>query len=322
MITVAIPCYRSARNLPLAINDITQTLSREYGDDYQIVLVNDSSPDNTLEVIRNLCAQDSHVTGINLSKNFGQASARMAALPYIKGEIVVFMDDDGQHPPEGIPCLVNKIREGYDYVCAHFANKQHKGWVRFTSFLYKKIAEAIGNKPRQIDTSPFFAWNRVVIDAMLQYKSPFPAIVPYSMYVTTRYANIDVEHRERRFGRSGYSFYKRFVLWLDNFTNFSMIPLRMASLLGVFSSFVGIILGIIIVINKWLHPEIFAGYTSTIAVIFFSSGIIMIILGLCGEYLGRIYMTISDMPQYIIKEVINAPEEPGAHLEVLSKTNR
>jgi undecaprenyl-phosphate 4-deoxy-4-formamido-L-arabinose transferase len=278
-------------------------------EDYQIVLVNDGSPDNTFGEILKLCKEDERIVGVNLTRNYGQASAKLAALKYAEGDVIVFMDDDGQHPAEGIFKLVDKLNEGYDVVYASFAHKKHSPFKRMTSNMHNSLAEFMGTKPKGVKRSSFTAWSRVVVDAMLEYKSPFVSIGSFMMSITSKFANVEIEHRERLEGKSGYTLKKLFRMWLNLFISFSMLPLRIATYLGfVFSGF-GFLGIIYLVIKKIVHPTRVAGYTSTMVTVLFMGGIIMIILGIMGEYLGRIYMTISGLPQYNIREVVNEADD-------------
>ena len=143
-ITVSIPCYRSAKTLPYVVEQIKKTVAQRPSYSYQIILVNDCSPDNTFDVIRSLCQEDENIVGVNLSRNWGQATARMASIPYIEGDCTVFMDDDGQHPIDHLFDLVDKIEEGYDLVSADFSQKQTKFMNRFTSAISAKVYTAMG----------------------------------------------------------------------------------------------------------------------------------------------------------------------------------
>lgn len=304
-VSIAIPCYKSALTVPTVVNDIRNTFSQRDNFDYQIILVNDYPDDNTFEVIAQLCQEDSKIIGVNLSRNFGQTTAKMAALPYVTGDVLVYMDDDGQHPADQIFLLVDKVLEGYDLVYARFPHKKHSLFKRFTSWLNSKVLELNGSKPKGISISSYLAINRVAVDALKKYKSPFPSIGGYLSHVVRRCANVDLEHRDRITGQSNYTLRKMMALWLTGFTNFSTVPLRLSAFIGVGCAAVGFITGAIVVIRKLLNPAIAAGYTSSIALQLFIGGMIMMILGLCGEYIGRIYMTVSNMPQYEIRETLN-----------------
>ena len=309
LISICIPCYKSAKTLPVVVSSVKEEFEKHPEYDYQFVLVNDGSPDNTFEVIRELCEEDPKITGVDLSRNYGQASAKLCSLQYAKGDAVVFMDDDGQHPASGVFQLVEKLNEGYDAVYAHFKNKKHNAFKKITSGMHNWLSEKMGTKPKGIHRSSFMAWSRTAVDAVKKYRSPFPSIGGYMMHVTTKYANVDVEHKERISGHSGYTLKKMFGLWLNIFVSFSMVPLRVATFLGFFLSVFGFIWGLVLVIRKLFNPGIMAGYTSIIVWIILIGGIVMIMLGIIGEYLGRIYMTISDMPQYNIRTILNTEEE-------------
>lgn len=305
LISVVIPCYRSVKTLPFVVDEIRGEFAKHPGYDYQLVLVNDGSPDDTCGVIRELCRQDANITGIDLSRNFGQACARMAALPYIKGDCAVYMDDDGQHPAAGIFLLLEKLQEGYDVVYASFRHKKHSLFKRVTSRMHKKIGEWLGTSPRGVRVSPFFMIDRLMVEELKKYHSPFPGIVAYLLRISARHGNAEIEHRARIAGRSGYSLKKLILLWLNVVTSFSIIPLRIASVLGMLVGAGGFLAMVVIVVRKLLNPGIVLGYTSLISVILLIGGVIMMMLGIIGEYLGRMYMTISDMPQYTIRETMN-----------------
>ena len=310
LITIAIPCYRSEKTLPAVLDEIRATFEKQDKYQYQVILVNDGSPDHTLQVIRQLCLEDKNILGLDLSRNFGQAFAKMAALSHVKGEIMVYMDDDGQHPASQIFRLIEKIEEGYDIAYARFPHKKHNLFKRMTSSIQAKIGEWVGNKPKGIQVSSYFALSKFCIEQLQGYTSPFPSMLGYLMQFTTKIANADIDHRERIAGKSGYSLKKMVRLWLMSFTNFSITPLRIASLLGTITACSGFLWGLWIIIRKVISPNIMAGYSSIMATLLLLGGIIMIMLGLLGEYIGRTYLILSNMPQYSIREIIIKTEEP------------
>lgn len=308
-ITVAIPCYRSEKTLPIVVKRIKETITSRQGYEYQIVLVNDCSPDGTYEEIKKLCKEDKNIVGVNLSRNWGQAHARIASIPYIQGDIAVFMDDDGQHPIERIFELTDKIEEGFDLVSANFEKKQEKWTSRLTSKISSKIYVMMGKRPKGAVSSSYFAINQMCINNLKNYKSPFPSIFGYLYQIAGKITNVKFEHLKRMSGHSGYNFKKRFSLWLNGFVNFSIVPLRFASALGVISAFMGFLIGIGKIVHKLINPNILIGYTSLIAVILFIGGILMLLMGLIGEYIGRMYLVLSNQPQYVIRETINNERE-------------
>lgn len=303
-VSVAIPCYKSARTIGQVVSEIRDTIRSRPDFDYQIVLVNDYPEDDTFDVIASLCREDEKIIGVNLSRNFGQTTAKMAALPYVKGDVLVYMDDDGQHPADQIFLLVDKVLEGYDLVYARFARKHHSVFKRLTSWLNGKVLEINGSKPRGIVLSSYYAMNRIAIEALQHYKSPFPSMGGYLSHVVQRYANVDMEHRSRIAGSSNYTLKKLLGLWFTGFTNFSTVPLRFASVVGLACAGFGFVTAVAMVIRKILNPRIAAGFTTSIATQLFIGGMVMMLLGFCGEYIGRIYMTVSNMPQYEIRQVI------------------
>lgn len=316
LVTIAIPCYKSAQTLPYVVDEIKGVFEKQSLHDYEIVLVNDSPNSGTFEAIQKLAEQNRNIVGIDLSRNFGQASARMAAIAYAKGDMIVFMDDDGQHPAEEIHKFIEKIEEGYDVVYGKIVNKKHSIFKKVTSRINTILLEAMGIAPKGLSLSSFFAINRFCADRILEYKSPFPSMMSFLMQITNSITNVEVKHRERKEGASGYTLKKLVNLWLNNMTNFSMVPLRIATFLGFLVAAAGFLYGVVIIVLKLLHPERISGYTSIMAVVLFLGGLIMIMLGILGEFIGRIYMTSSDKPQYIVRQTVNS--ENALHSDSVS----
>ncbi len=307
LVSVCIPCYRSAKTLPAVVKEIREAFAKHEGYDYQLVLVCDGSPDDTYDVICALCKDDPHIIGVELSRNYGQAAAKQAALAYAQGDAVVYMDDDGQHPAEGIFPMLEKLAEGCDVVYAQFPQKHHSWFKRTCSKLYQTVSAWMGNRPRDIAVSSFTAWDRMAVEAAKKYHSPFPAAGLYLNRITTRIANVPMEHRDRLVGKSNYSLKSLMALTVTALTNFSIVPLRMASVVGVLTAVFGFLVAVVMVIRKLLNANIAAGYTTSIAVQCFIGGVIMMMLGILGEYVGRIFMTVSDLPQYTVRRTENAP---------------
>lgn len=305
IVSVAIPCYKSSKTIGPVVSEIRSVFQNNEKLDYQIILVNDYPYDDTFAVINQLCKEDPKIVGINLSKNFGQTAAKMAAVPYVKGDVLVYMDDDGQHPAEGIIPLAEKVLEGYDLVYAHFRAKKHSLFKRLTSFLNAKVLEWNGSKAKGVHSSSFFAISRMMVDACKDYHSPFPAMAGYINTLAGKVTEIEMLHRTRMEGQSNYTLKKLLKLWLNGFTNFSVVPLRAIAILGVIIALIGFIYGVAIVITKLVNPLMAAGYASMMAVILFLGGLILVALGFIGEYIGRIYMTVSNLQPYRIREVIN-----------------
>ncbi len=304
-ISFVIPCYRSENTLQVVVAEIKEKMQTMAGYDYEIVLVNDCSPDATFSVIRKLCEENKNIIGINHAKNFGQHAALMAGFHFVSGDIVVCLDDDGQTPADEVDKLIDKIEEGYDVVYAQYDHKQHSGFRNWGSHLNKKMTEVMLNKPKELYVSSYFAARRFVVDEMLNYKGAYPYVIGLVLRTTKNICNVSVNHRERMEGTSGYTFKKLLGLWMNGFTSFSIIPLRIASYSGSFIALAGFIYAIYVIIRKLVDPTRMLGWSSTIAVILILGGFILLVLGLIGEYVGRIFISINNSPQYVIKNIIN-----------------
>jgi len=310
LISVAIPCYKSSKTIKRVVDEIRDVVKSHSQYDYQIILVNDYPFDDTFSVIKELCREDNKVIGVNLSRNFGQTCAKLAAIPFVKGDVLVYMDDDGQHPASGIIPLVEKVNEGYDVVYAYFKSKKHSLFKRVTSKITAKIAEFNGTRVKGVHVSSFFAISRFAIDCFDKYDSPFPSMMGYLNTMIGKVTDIEMEHRARMEGKSNYSLKKLIALWLTGFTNFSVKPLRLISGLGFIFAAVGLLVGIWVIIHKLINPvAVLAGYTSTMAVLLLLGGLILIAQGFMGEYIGRTYMLLSRLQPYRVREVVDLSQE-------------
>jgi len=308
-ISFVIPCYRSEQTLETVVTEIETKMSTLNGYSHEIILVNDCSPDGTYAVIQSLCAANKNIIGVNHAKNFGQHAALMAGFSFASGDVVVCLDDDGQTPADEVDKLLEKIEEGYDVVYAQYDHKKHSGFRNWGSHLNKKMTEIMLSKPKELYVSSYFAAKRFVVDEMLKYKGAYPYVIGLVLRTTKNICNVKVNHRERMAGTSGYSIGKLLALWMNGFTSFSILPLRFATYCGVFSAFAGFIYAIYAIITKFTNPDRMLGWSSLISVMLLLGGLILITLGLIGEYVGRIFISINNSPQYVIKNVINYNEE-------------
>lgn len=302
-LSFVIPCYGSEHTIRDVVNEVRAAICPE--DDYEIVMISDHSPDNVFEVIKDLCREDPKLKGAQLSRNFGQHCALMAAYSMCTGDIIVTIDDDGQIPVDETYSLVNKINEGYDVVYGYYRDKKDSFFRKIGSKVNNKMAESMIGKPKNLIVTSFFAAKKYIIDEMLNYKNAYPYIWGLVFRTTQNIGNVPVTHRKREDGKSGYTLTKLISLWMNGFTAFSIKPLRVASILGALTAFIGFGFGIFTIINKIIHPEIAVGYSSLMAVLLFIGGMLMIMLGLIGEYIGRIYISINNSPQYVISETVN-----------------
>ena len=307
-ISFVIPCYNSTDTLDAVVTEIEKTMKEQLADyDFEIVLVNDCSPDGTTyEKIKEIAYKKDFVKGINLARNFGQPSAVMAAIHYVSGDYIVCGDDDGQTPFSDFPKLFAKIQEGYDVVEAKYSQTEKKSLFRkFGTFMNESMATWLIDKPKGLELTTFWCTKRFVIDNMLKYENPFPYLGGLMLRCSKNACNVEVIRRKRLKGKSGYSFKKMLTLWANGFTNFSIKPLRIATISGLILAILGFLFGFVTIIKKIINPQIPAGYTTTMALIVFFFGFAFFFMGLLGEYVGRIYMSLNKMPQFIIKDKIN-----------------
>ena len=308
LVSFVIPCYNSARTIERVVEEISATMKRSEDYSYEIVLVNDCSPDDTFEVIRSICSKRKDVCGVNLAKNFGQHAALMAGFHYVHGDIIICLDDDGQTPAGEALKLLDKMKEGYDVVYAKYEHKQHSAFRNFGSRINELMTRVMLNKPKDLYISSYFATKRFIVDEMIKYTNPYPYVIGLVLRTTNKIANVEVNHREREIGTSGYTLGKLLTLWFNGFTAFSIKPLRMATAIGAFVAMAGFIYGIYTVIRKLVDPNIIIGFSSLMSAIVFIGGMVMLMLGIIGEYIGRIYISLNNSPQYVIRECINERE--------------
>ena len=308
LVSFVIPCYRSEITLPKVVAEIDETMKSLGSYGYEIILVNDSSPDNTWGAIKTLVSEHSNITGINFAKNFGQHGALMAGLREAKGDYVICLDDDGQTPACEVGKLLEKLDEGYDAVYASYAKKKHSAFRNFGTFMNENMAEKLLGKPKELFVSSYFGVKRFVVDDMIRYENAYPYVIGLVLRATRNIVNVPVNHRNREVGSSGYTFGKLLNLWINGFTAFSVKPLRIATGIGAFCAAGGFLYGIYTIIKKFLVPDIPLGYSALMTALMFIGGMLMLMLGLIGEYVGRVYISMNNSPQYVIKEKIKHEE--------------
>lgn len=310
LVSYVIPCYRSEKTLPKVIEEIIQTMKTLPQYEFEIILVNDSSPDGTRETIRTLCNQYRNVKGIDLAKNFGQHAALMAGMRFTRGDIVVCMDDDGQTPADEVGKLLGKLEEGYDAVYASYGKKKHSLFRNFGSKINELMTRVMLGKPKTLAVTSYFAVKRFVVEEMIRYEHSYPYVIGLVLRSTKNITNVEVLHRAREEGTSGYTLKKLLSLWFNGFTAFSIIPLRVATVIGSLFAFSGFAYGIYTIIKKLVLVNVEAGFSALMSVLVFMGGMIMLMLGMIGEYVGRMYICMNCSPQYVIREMMGQ-EEPG-----------
>ena len=309
LVSFVIPCYRSAETIGGVVEEIDAAMASMERYEYEVILVNDCSPDDTFGKIRELCQKDKRITGVNLARNFGQHAALMAGFHQVKGDILVCLDDDGQTPANEVGKLLSALEDGADVAYAKYDHKHHSAFRNFGSRVNDRMLCFMLGKPKDLFISSYFAARRFVLDEMLRYENAFPYVIGLVLRATRNVVNVTVHHRDRQSGTSGYTFGKLLALWFNGFTAFSEKPLRIATLVGVFCAMAGFLYGIYTVIKKLVLPGVPIGFSALMSSIMFIGGMLMLMLGLIGEYVGRMYICINNAPQFVIREVVGGDED-------------
>ena len=313
-LSFVIPCYNSQKTIGYVVRLINEVVTKKNMFDYEIILVNDFSQDGTSTVIEDIARQNKNIIAINFSRNFGQHAALMAGFRHSSGDVVIYLDDDGQCPVNKIFDLIEPLNNGFDVSMADYGVKKQSKFKNFGSKLNDIMAEHLVGKPKKLQLSNFGALKRFVVDEIIKYQSCYPYIAGLILRTTSNIANVKMEENERKEGKSNYNLKKLLSLWLNGFTSFSVKPLRIASIAGVVFAFIGFIFGIYTIINKiFINPNIAIGYSTIVSLLTFFSGLVLMIMGMIGEYIGRIYICINKSPQYVIKNIINLNEEKNVH---------
>ena len=301
-VSFVIPCYRSENTLEGVILEIKEAMNKLEKYTYEVILINDSSPDNTWKTIEKLSVENENIIGVNFSKNFGQHAALMAGMRETTGDYVVCLDDDGQTPANEVDKLLSALEEGADAVYARYGNKKHSLFRNFGSRVNDMMTRIMLGKPKELFISSYFGVKRFVVEDMVRYQNSYPYVIGLVLRATKNIVNVDVTHREREEGRSGYTLKKLLGLWFNGFTAFSVTPLRIATVIGVFCAVLGFAYGLYLFIRRLVDPNMVMGFSSIMCTILFVGGMLMIMLGLVGEYIGRIYICLNNSPQYVIRE--------------------
>lgn len=311
-LSFTIPCYRSSQRVAAVIDEIRAVMAQRPDVAYEIICVNDGSPDDTWKVLKEQAKAYPFVKILNLAKNKGKHTALLAAFHYVTGDIAIAVDDDMQSPVPELWRLIEPLEQGYDVSIAKYPIKKQSWLKRLGSSLNDLMVQKLMGKPKGLVFSNFIARKRFVTDAMIQYENPFPYLEGLTLQVTNRLAEVKMAPRARMSGQSGYTFKRSLQLLLNGFTAFSVKPLRLTTYLGAVFAVVGLILGIVTIAHKIIAPAVLAGFSSVMTVMCLGIGLILLLLGVIGEYVGRIYISLNKFPQYVIREQQNL-DQTSAH---------
>lgn len=311
LLSFVIPCYRSELTIGKVISEIIETVSKNNIYDYEIICVNDFSPDNVYKVLKEVSSKNNKIKVINFAKNMGKHAAVLAGHAAVKGEYVVDLDDDFQSPTYELYKLLEPVvNDECDVATAIYKEKKESLFKRIGSDVNLLMSCILLDHSRELRLENFMVMKRFVSDEIINYKHPFPYLGGLILRTTRRIKMILMEERSRGDEKkSGFTFKVSLCLLANGLTAFSVKPLRLATIIGLIYAIVGFIWGIILIIKKIMAPNIPAGWTTLIVIILFSFGLLMMMIGIIGEYIGRIYICMNNSPQYVIKDTINIEKE-------------
>jgi glycosyltransferase involved in cell wall biosynthesis len=300
-LSIVIPVYNSEKIIGELVEQLESQLQARL--EFDIILVNDGSRDQSFKVLLGLSKKYDNLCVLNLSKNFGQHNATIAGLNYAKGEYVITMDDDLQHPAAEIFKLIGEIEKGYDVVYGGYA--KHDGLFRKAGSMANDLMmDIMIDKPRELKFSSFRIIRSFVVKEMVKYDAPYPYLDGLILRITRNIGTITVEHRERKIGISNYTVKKLLSLWLNGFLNFSILPLRLFAYIGIVFAIAGFLSAVVIMVRAIFFFVPVQGWASLIVSTLIFSGVQLLSLGMVGEYVGRIYLTQNRTPQYVIREFV------------------
>jgi glycosyltransferase involved in cell wall biosynthesis len=300
-LSIVIPVYNGASSIAELIGALEE-LSIEGG--HEIVLVDDGSPDRSLDVCRTLIEETRvPITLVSLARNYGEHNAVMAGLRHASGAHVITMDDDMQNPPEEVERLLEFAQQtGKEVIYTYYDDKRHAAWRNLGSRFTNRVADFVLEKPAGLYLSSFRCMSAFVVREITRYEGPFPYVDGLIMQVTHDVDRLMVRHLPRAAGRSNYTLRRLLRLWMSMFVNFSVMPLRVSTITGFVLSAVGAFGGAMAV-GEALFSSPPPGWASLFAAVLLLSGVQLLILGIVGEYLGRLYLTVNGKPQSVVKEV-------------------
>lgn len=299
-ITVVVPVYNSYSTLVDLIERLRNVLS-SLTVTYEIILVNDGSRDNSWDIICELARQDPAVRGINLMRNYGQHNALLCGIRMASYDVIVTMDDDLQHPPEEIPKLLEKLNDGYDVVYGKPQQEQHGFWRDLASQLIKKILQKAMGTQIASNISAFRVFRTQVREAFMTYQGPFVSLDVLLTWGTTRYAALPIKHHPRLIGTSNYTIAKLIIHTFNLMTGFSILPLRLAGLIGFAFTLFGMSVLIYVVGRYLIQGSVAPGFPFLASIIAIFSGAQLFALAIIGEYLARIHFRTMTRPTYTVR---------------------
>ncbi len=299
-ITILLPAYNEAQSIPLLRERMLEVARENPGYEWEFLMVNDGSTDNTLDMMRRLHGEDSRFSYIDLSRNYGKEIAMMAGLDYATGDAVIIMDSDMQHPISVIPEMIRNWEEGYQDVYAQRKSSKESWLKRKTSQWYYSMLQNSTRIPIQKNTGDFRLLDRVCVNALRDMRETQRNTKGMFCWIGFRKKGLEYEQLARENGKTKWSFWSLVNLAVDGLTSYTTAPLRIASVLGILSSVAGLVFLVYILVNTWVFGDPVAGYPTIMVTILFLGGVQLLSLGIIGEYLGRIFNETKGRPPYLV----------------------
>ncbi len=302
-ISILVPCYNEAKSLALLFDELNRVISQMDMYNWEVLFVNDGSRDNTMEVIRDLRRKDSRVSYVDLSRNFGKENAMLAGFDYAKGDAVIIMDADLQHPPAVIPDMIQKWEEGYDDVYAQRKARGKESWLRKKlTKLYYKMLQGSSRMDVLPNVGDFRLLDRKCVDALCQMRESGRYTKGMYCFIGFRKIGVEFETQDRVAGESSMSYRKLANLALEGITSYTTAPLRWATFIGIVVSVTAFVYMLFVLIKALLYGDPVAGYPTLLVIILFLGGIQLFTIGIIGEYLGKVFVEAKNRPVYFVRE--------------------
>lgn len=305
-VSVAVPLHNEETVLPELMRRVGSVLQSLPGGPHEVVFVDDGSTDRTLEVLRDIAVRDARVVAVVLSRNFGHQAALTAALDHVTGDVTVVMDGDLQDQPEAIPQFLELFQSGYDVVYAKRVRRKEPWWLRFSYYVFYRLLARLSDTQLPTDAGDFGLLSRRVVDELRRLPEHHRYLRGLRSWVGFKQVGIEVERSARHSGRSKYNLSRLLKLAADAVFAFSIVPLRLAAIVGLMAVVCSVLFAMYSVIAKVFLDQSPVGFTALIWIITFLSGTILVFLGVIGEYVGRVYEELKARPVYIVSRVLRA----------------
>lgn len=302
-VSILVSCYNEEASLPLLYNELVKLMNAHRNYDWEVLLVNDGSKDNTLKVMRDLRSKDNRICYVDLSRNFGKEKAMLAGFDYVTGDCMVIMDADLQDPPSLIPKMLEYWEQGYEDVYAKRRNRGRESWLRRKfSLMFYSILQHSTHFEVLKNVGDFRLLDRSCIDALRQLREVERYTKGMFCWIGFRKKEIVFDRGDRVAGKSNWNFLSLFNLAIEGITSFTTFPLKIATILGIFTSLCAFLYMIYVIIKALLYGDPVAGFPTLLSVMLFLGGIQLLALGIIGEYIGRIFHETKGRPVYLVRE--------------------